>query len=223
MEHKENCNLIKLEGTVCSELAFSHELYDEKFNVFTLSVQRLSDKTDDIQVTIAEKSLNGQILTLGQKIIVQGQLRSYNKMEGGRNKLILTVFARSLGEVAEGTPDPNHIELEGYVCKKPVFRTTPFGREIADLLVAVNRAYKKSDYIPAIAWGRNARFAEHLNVGDKIRLEGRFQSRQYQKCFGTNEREICTAYEVSIGRLEHLEKSDEDTAMDCEETMSSMA
>lgn len=224
MEHDENCNIIDLEGTVISDLVFSHELYEEKFYVFTLSVQRLSDKTDDIQVTVSEKLLEGIRPAMGVELSVQGQLRSYNKLENGRNRLILTVFARSLGSAGGAVQDPNHIQLEGYICKKPVFRTTPFGREIADILVAVNRAYKKSDYIPVIAWGRNARFAEHLAVGEKIRLEGRFQSREYQKCFGPNEKEVCTAYEVSVSRLERLEKNDDEgVQVPCVDGMSSMA
>lgn len=223
MEQKENCNIINLEGQVVSDLIFSHELYEEKFYQFTLSVQRLSDKTDQIQVTLSDKIIGDIVPTRGMDLAVRGQLRSYNKQENGRNRLILTVFARDLAQPLGEIPDPNHIELEGYVCKKPVFRTTPFGREIADILVAVNRAYKKSDYIPVIAWGRNARFADHLNVGDKIRLEGRFQSREYQKCHDEEHREICTAYEVSISRLVRLDKPEEEGAeIDCTEGMSSI-
>lgn len=223
MDQKENCNHINLEGQVVSDLTFSHELYEEKFYQFTLSVQRLSDKTDEIQVTISDKNLHELVPARDMELSVRGQLRSYNKQENGRNRLILTVFARELGEPGEAVLDPNRIELEGYVCKKPVFRTTPFGREIADILVAVNRAYKKSDYIPVIAWGRNARFADHLNVGDKIRLEGRFQSREYQKCYSEDRREVCTAYEVSVSRLERLDKPDQEGAeVDCVEGLTSI-
>ena len=220
----ENFNRIALEGTIVSEINFSHQLFDERFYVFTLSVLRRSDYSDDVQVTVSDKLLADLSLRNGMKISVEGQLRSYNKQEGNRNRLILMVFARSILRAFGQTKDPNQIQLEGYICKQPIYRKTPFGREITDLLVAVNRAYKKSDYIPVIAWGRNARTAKHLMVGDKIRLEGRFQSRAYQKCFGPNQTEVCTAYEVSVNRLERLDKKETEGAeVDCDEGLSSLA
>ena len=224
MAQYENFNRIDLEGTIVSEIDFSHQIFDERFFLFTLSVQRRSDHTDDVQVTVSNKLLSETSLAKGMKISVEGQLRSYNKQEEKRNRLILMVFARSISKAEGQTKDPNQIQLEGYICKQPIYRKTPFGREITDLLVAVNRAYKKSDYIPVIAWGRNAQTAKHLMVGDKIKIEGRFQSRDYQKCFGPNQTEVCTAYEVSANRLERLNKYEiEGAQVDCDEGMSSMA
>lgn len=202
MEDHLNCNSIVLEGEVGSGPVFSHELFNEKFYLFTLAVQRLSDKTDHIQITASEKIMEGLDFSTGSRITVNGQLRSYNKLIDGRNKLVLTVFAREISTWSEKSEDPNQIDLEGYICKKPIFRTTPFGREIADVLIAVNRPYNKSDYIPIIAWGRNARFAGSLEVGEKVRIHGRFQSREYQKNLSETQSEIKIAYEVSVSRLE---------------------
>lgn len=211
MEQFQNGNSVCLEGTVTSELIFSHELYGEKFCLFTLAVPRLSERTDSVQITVSEKHLPPKWPGVGSAMAVCGQLRSYNKLEDGRNKLILTVFARSFSSPSSQTEDPNQIHLEGFICKKPVYRTTPFGREIADLLIAVNRAYKKSDYIPVIAWGRNARYAGELEVGDKVKILGRFQSREYQKGQGTEEKQTCVAYEVSVSRLELAPKAADET------------
>ena len=137
---------------------------------------------------------------MGSTICALGQFRSYNKLEGGRSRLMLTVFVRELiGN--DGAQNPNSIVLSGYICKPPVYRTTPFNREIADLLVAVNRAYNKSDYIPCIAWGRNARFVQTLKVGDRIALSGRIQSREYTKRLSETEAVTMTAYEVSVSKL----------------------
>ncbi len=204
MEEQLKSNIIRLVGTVHTELERSHELYGETFYLFSLAVQRLSDKTDYIQVTASERVIEDLALVPGTRIKVDGQLRSYNKQENSHNRLILTVFAQKVRLSDETCDDPNQIVLEGYICKKPVFRTTPFGREITDLLIAVNRLYNKSDYIPVITWGRNARFAGKLAIGEKIRLEGRFQSREYQKNFSETESETRIAYEVSVSRLERL-------------------
>lgn len=208
MEDQQKSNIIRLVGTVHSEREYSHELYGETFYLFSLAVQRLSDKTDYIQVTASERVIEDINLSPGTRIQVDGQLRSYNKQENSHNRLILTVFAQKVGLCEETCDDPNQIVLEGYICKKPVFRTTPFGREITDLLVAVNRLYNKSDYIPVIAWGRNARFAGKLGIGEKIRIEGRFQSREYQKNFSETESETRMAYEVSVSRLKRLEEEE---------------
>lgn len=193
-------NKVFLCGRIKSEPTFSHEVMGEGFYDLLLGVQRLSGQEDDIPVTISERIMGDMPLDVGNMLGVSGQLRSYNKIVDGRSKLVLRVFVRELGEGDE--ENPNYIEIEGFVCKPPIFRTTPFGREICDLLVAVNRAYNKSDYIPAIAWGRNARYAENFEVGDKIVATGRIQSRTYQKVLpdGTSEERI--AYEVSIGKLE---------------------
>src|SRR5690606_25454693 len=149
-------------------------------------------------------------LQLGQYVIIEGQLRSYNRFVGSNNKLILTIFAREITipleeELQDKLRKPNEIYLDGYICKKPVYRTTPFGREITDILLAVNRPYNKSDYIPCIAWGRNARFCDNLIVGDHIRIWGRIQSREYQKKLSTGEVETKIAFEVSLSKLEYIE------------------
>lgn len=202
-------NKIYLEGTVATGLEFSHEMYGEGFYTFGLEVIRLSDSKDLLNITISERLITNMNLTIGNEIIVEGQLRSYNKFVDGSNKLILTVFARNIEPCIERTKNPNEIFLDGYICKEPVYRTTPFGREIADVLLAVNRAYNKSDYIPTIAWGRNSRFCQTLEVGDNIRIWGRLQSREYQKKLSENESIKKIAYEVSISKMEKVNKEDE--------------
>lgn len=199
-------NKIYLEGTVSSELKFSHEMYGEGFYTFSLDVMRLSDTTDSLCITVSERIITNIDLSIGNDVIVDGQLRSYNKFVDGSNRLILTVFARNIEPCEERSKNPNEIFLDGYICKAPVYRTTPFGREIADVLLAVNRAYNKSDYIPTIAWGRNSRFCQTLEVGENIRVWGRLQSREYQKKVGENETVKKIAYEVSISKMERVNK-----------------
>lgn len=198
-------NKVILAGRVDSYLVFSHEMFGENFYQFNLAVQRLSDYIDLLPVTVSERLLGGLSLTQESEIIVEGQLRSYNKFVNGSNKLILTVFTREISLKDQDIKNPNQIYLNGFICKEPVYRTTPFNREITDLLIAVNRAYGKSDYIPVIAWGRNARFSQHLEVGDNIRLWGRIQSRIYQKKLSESEVIERTAYEVSISKMEVVE------------------
>ncbi|MDP4144311.1 MAG: single-stranded DNA-binding protein [Bacillota bacterium] len=202
-------NKLYLEGTVISELEFSHEMYGEGFYTFYVDVQRLSDTKDKLYVTVSERLITNIDIKVGIDVIIEGQLRSYNKFVDGANRLILTVFARSVEECKERSKNPNQIYLDGYICKKPVYRTTPFGREIADMLLAVNRAYNKSDYIPTIAWGRNSRFCESLEVGDNIRIWGRLQSREYQKKVSEKEVIKKIAYEVSISKMERVNKENE--------------
>lgn len=199
-------NKIYLEGTVSSELKFSHEMYGEGFYTFSLDVMRLSDTKDSLCITVSERIITNIDLSIGRDVIVDGQLRSYNKFVDGSNRLILTVFARNIESCEERSKNPNEIFLDGYICKAPVYRTTPFGREIADVLLAVNRAYNKSDYIPTIAWGRNSRFCQTLEVGENIRVWGRLQSREYQKKVGENETVKKVAYEVSISKMERVNK-----------------
>lgn len=201
-------NKIYLEGKVASELEFSHEMYGEGFYTFDLDVMRLSDSVDRLNITVSERLISNIQLDIGSDIIVEGQLRSYNKFVDGSNKLILTVFARNIEECLERSKNPNEIFLDGYICKEPIYRTTPFGREIADVLLAVNRAYNKSDYIPTIAWGRNSRFCQTLNVGDNIRVWGRVQSREYQKKVSDTESVKKVAYEVSISKMEKVEREE---------------
>ena len=192
-------NVVHLSGQIASELEFSHEIMDEKFYDFTIAVQRLSGQKDFVPVTVSERIIGDNSFEIGNLIGLIGQFRSYNKIVENHSKLVLKVFVRELCDYDEQLP--NSIEIEGYVCKPPIYRTTPFKREICDLLVAVNRAYNKSDYIPAIAWGRNARFASTFSVGDKVRLVGRIQSRPYQKQLESGEVEERVAYEVSVSAL----------------------
>ena len=175
---------------------------------------RLSGQADILPVTLSERLIQGAELGKGKSICALGQFRSYNKIENGRSRLMLTVFVR---ELLPELPDknPNSILLSGYICKPPVYRTTPFNREIADVLVAVNRAYNKSDYIPCIAWGRNARFVKNLTVGDRIAISGRIQSREYQKKLSETDIRTMTAYEVSVSKLAAFD-STEDFDIDTE-------
>ncbi len=197
-----NNNRAELYGEVESEPVFSHELFGEGFYEFSIAVNRLSDKKDIIPVTISERLIPKDKLKIGDRIGIKGQMRSFNKFIDGKSKLMLTVFVRELVDYNEVNDiAPNIIELSGYLCKTPVFRTTPFNREISDLLVAVNRSYNKSDYIPAIAWGRNARFVKDAKVGSKIFISGRIQSRDYQKKRDDGVIEDKVAYEVSVNKI----------------------
>ncbi len=201
-------NRVQLCGTVLSEPEYSHEVYEESFYTFMLDTPRLSEISDKIKITISEKFLAGGSFSVGDRVRIDGQFRSYNNFSNVGNRLILTVFVKSIDVIQdeEFEENINSIYLNGYICKQPVYRTTPFGREIADVLIAVNRSYNKSDYIPCIAWGRNAKFAESLKVGDNIIVRGRVQSREYQKKISEDEMETKTAYEVSVSRLEVAEK-----------------
>ena len=216
-------NYLTLVGKVTSEKQFSHEIYGERFYSFDLSIPRLSGNADIIPVTVSERLINDDMMAIGNKLLIKGQFRSYNSYENEKNRLILTVFAKDIEKLEETAQEAevneegnelpvnefvkkdtitNEVVLIGYICKKPIYRQTPFGREIADLLLAVNRAYNKSDYIPSIAWGRNARFCQNLEVGTEVKIVGRIQSRNYEKKYedGTIIKKV--AYEVSIGSLE---------------------
>lgn len=200
-------NEVQLTGHICTELTFSHEIYSESFYSFVLKVPRLSDICDYINITVSERLIRNMDLNLGSCVTVNGQFRSYNNYSDTGNRLILTVFARDIifedeSEKSFTSNNPNYIYLNGFLCKKPVYRTTPFGREITDILIAVNRAYNKSDYIPCIAWGRNARYCSALEVGENIRIWGRIQSREYQKKLTETETVTKTAYEISISKME---------------------
>ena len=202
--YSENNNLILI-GKIVSEKNYSHEIYGEKFYIFNLEVQRLSATTDIIPITISERLISNFELTIGKQVEIEGQFRSYNNYENERNRLVLTVFAKEIKEVSEeevAEKSTNEVVLVGYICKKPIYRQTPFGREIADILLAVNRAYNKSDYIPCIAWGRNARFCENMEVGTEVRISGRVQSRNYEKKYEDGKVETRVAYEVSIASME---------------------
>lgn len=202
MEYLQTNNEVVLSGRVESPLEVSHEIYGEIFYKFFFAVQRLSDCEDIILITVSERILKDCPVNIGDNLVIDGQFRSYNNYTGDGNRLILTVFAKNISKDAPELVTPNYIYLNGYICKEPTYRTTPFGREIADVLLAVNRHYGKSDYIPCIAWGRNAKFCAGLDVGTNLKVWGRIQSRIYKKKIGDDEYEDRTAYEVSVSKLE---------------------
>ncbi len=218
-------NYLSLIGKIISEKRFSHEIYGESFYLFNLEVARLSDNSDIIPITISERLIANFDLEIGKEVVVEGQFRSYNSYENEKNKLVLTVFAKDIMEYKKEEQEEerpkvsNEVTLKGYICKKPIYRQTPFGREIADILLAVNRAYNKSDYIPCIAWGRNARFCENMEVGTEVKVIGRVQSRIYEKKFedGTSEQRV--AYEVSISNLEVINKKENEEDLNEQEAM----
>ena len=196
-------NKATLSGKITSQPIFSHDVLGEGFYETKIEVKRLSDQVDVIPVTISERLLGDFNIREGSEVCLSGQFRSYNISDGTKSRLILSFFVREVLPVSD--ENPNVIEINGYVCKEPIYRTTPFNREICDMLVAVNRAYNKSDYIPCIAWGRNARFAKNLTIGSKVTISGRIQSRVYQKQLENGEVEVRTAYEVSVNRITVLE------------------
>lgn len=210
-ENALESNIVKIIGKIVTPVKFNHEMYGEGFYNFEVEVPRLSDSVDVLQVTVSERLIMNMELSINSYVEICGQLRSYNRYIDNASRLILTIFTREIrvlddeDEREELLKHPNEIYLDGYICKSPIYRTTPFGREITDLLLAVNRPYNKSDYIPCIAWGRNARFCERLLVGDHIKIWGRIQSREYQKRYSENESETKIAYEVSIFKLEYIE------------------
>lgn len=201
-------NQATVRGEVVSGFAFSHEISGEKFYLFDLLVQRLSDQDDTIPIMVSERLIDVTSDFVGQYLEVSGQFRSYNKHEERKNRLVLSVFAREVVVLEEepGNANSNTVDLTGYLCKAPVYRKTPLGREIADVLLAVNRPYGKSDYIPCIFWGRNARYMAEQSVGTQLNVVGRIQSREYVKQIpGTEETEKRVAYEVSISKFSVIE------------------
>ena len=205
-------NRVCIIGEIVSEFTYSHEVFGEGFYIANVSVNRLSDMVDVIPLMISERLIDVTKDYRGMKIEVAGQFRSYNRHEGTKNKLVLSIFVRELrfledDEMPEEQSKSNQIFLDGYVCKPPIYRKTPLGREIADILVAVNRPYGKSDYIPCIAWGRNARFAARFEVGVHVQIWGRIQSREYMKKLDEEHVEKRVAFEVSVSKLELLEEA----------------
>ena len=191
-------------GKVATEFSFSHEVFGEGFYMVDVDVKRLSNSRDRIPVMVSERLIDVSRDYEGEYLMICGQFRSYNRHEEQKNRLVLSVFAREV-TVIEEEPDgarTNNILLDGYICKLPVYRKTPLGREIADLLLAVNRPYGKSDYIPCICWGRNARFASAFEVGEHVQILGRIQSREYVKKLSETETQKRIAYEVSVSKLE---------------------
>jgi primosomal replication protein N len=196
-------NKLEISGKVSSAPAFYHESYGEKFYTFTIESPRLSESVDEVPVMISEKILGG--IKVGDCVTVSGQLRTYNRYEDNHRKLLIFAFARDIKVITEeefkAIENPNWIEITGFICKEPVYRTTPLGREIADLLIAVNRAYKKSDYVPVISWGRNAKYASLFDIGTKVKVTGRIQSRNYEKKIDETNKVSKVAYEVSVTNI----------------------
>ncbi len=228
--YTENNHII-LVGKVTSDKVFSHEVYGERFYIFKMEIPRLSGTSDIIPITVSERLLT-QDLNIGEKIVVKGQFRSYNTYVDNKNRLILTVFAKDIIRESDFTDEQeewekqnisNEVVLNGYICKTPIYRQTPFKREIADLLLAVNRAYNKSDYIPCIAWGRNARYCQNMEVGTCVKIVGRVQSRIYEKKHEDGSVEEKVAYEVSIGSMEIVDQNDDTETSEIPETESQEA
>lgn len=208
---KDDTNVVNLKGELENELEFSHEIFGEKFYSTKIKINRLSNSNDVLPMTISERLLQEIDFEKDKIVSVVGQLRSYNKNIDNKNKLVLTIFVREIKAITDlDTKDPNNIFLDGYICKAPVYRKTPLGREITDLLVAINRPYNKSDYIPSIVWGRNAKFAKNLNVGDRVQMWGRVQSRVYDKKLEAGSSVKKVAYEVSVSKIKKMELEEEE-------------
>ena len=199
-------NQVTVIGSVASEFTYSHEVFGEGFYTMEVLVKRLSNSEDRIPVMISERLIDVTQDYRGEFIQISGQFRSYNRHEEKKNRLVLSVFAREAAfvEAEDDKVKSNQIFLDGFICKPPVYRKTPLGREIADMLVAVNRPYGKSDYIPCISWGRNARFASNFEVGSRVQIWGRIQSREYVKKLEDDRTEKRTAYEVSVSKMEEI-------------------
>ena len=205
MESSFENNVIKMGGVVASELELSHEIYGEKFYKFFIEIDRLSGQKDKLPVIISERLIDVDDFNVGKIIFLEGQYRSYNKMdENNKSRLILSVFVKDIKqlEVSENVKTVNELTVTGVVCKSPIYRKTPLGRDIADILLAVNRSYNKSDYIPCIIWGRNAKYCEHLETGTTVKVVGRVQSREYEKKYEDGTIENKVAYEVSVSKFE---------------------
>lgn len=204
-------NQVAISGEIVSDFIFSHQIYGESFYMVDVAVQRLSDAQDVIPVMVSDRLMDVKKSYIGSFIRINGQFRSYNKDDQNRRRLVLSVFARDIEflNVPDTADISNNIYLEGYICKAPTYRKTPLGREIADVLLAVNRPYSKSDYIPCICWGRNARYAGSFEIGEKCAVWGRLQSREYFKKIDEENTVKRTAYEVSVAKLEVLWTQDE--------------
>ncbi|MCC8168803.1 MAG: single-stranded DNA-binding protein, partial [Oscillospiraceae bacterium] len=210
MDNITSNNQATIIGTIEEEFVFNHESYGEKFYTSTVRIPRKSNACDNIRIMVSERLTINNSFKIGDKVKVTGQFRSYNNYKDGGNKLILTVFAKDIEHSdGENEESSNSLFINGFICKPPVYRTTPLGREITDLLIAINRSYNKSDYIPIIIWGRNARFAQSLDVGDNVKINGRIQSREYQKKLPDGQLIPKTAYEVSASSIELVSKRNE--------------
>lgn len=199
-------NKVSITGEIVSDFRYSHQVYGEGFYIVDVAVSRLSDLADIVPLMVSERLVDVTESYIGKIVEASGQFRSYNRHEETRNRLVLSIFVREWQFVEENLEvgKTNQIFLDGFICKEPIYRKTPLGREIADLLIAVNRPYGKSDYIPCIAWGRNARYASNFEVGGRIQIWGRVQSREYVKKISEEEIEKHIAYEVSVSKLEYI-------------------
>jgi single-stranded DNA-binding protein len=207
---KERNNNVTVLGLVAEEPVFNHEVFGEKFFKMMISIDRVSGTVDTLPVLISERIVDMNELKAGTSVMITGRIRSYNEHIGEKSKLILAIFTEII-EIYENEVEPpfdNDVVLRGFICKEPIYRVTPLGREITDVLIAVNRAYGKSDYIPCIVWGRNARFAGRLEAGERIQIQGRFQSREYAKKISDNEVETRTAYEVSVSKIDYADEGE---------------
>ena len=197
-------NLAELCGAVLTELKFSHKTYGEIFYTFVLGIERRSGYIDEINIMVSERLIFDNPPRINDYIEIKGQVRTYNELLEGRNKLNVVVFAKEIYTSENFGYNENYVYLEGFLCKEPVKRTSPLGRDICDLMLAVNRMYNKSDYVPCISWGRNAGYAESLSVGTKLSIEGRIQSREYRKKLEDGTSETRKAFEVSIVKIEEI-------------------
>lgn len=199
-------NKVSITGEIVSDFRYSHQVYGEGFYIVDVAVSRLSELADIVPLMVSERLVDVTQSYIGRIVEASGQFRSYNRHEETRNRLVLSIFVREWEFLEENLESgkTNQIFLDGFICKEPIYRKTPLGREIADLLIAVNRPYGKSDYIPCIAWGRNARYASSFEVGGRIQIWGRVQSREYVKRINEEEIEKHIAYEVSVSKLEYL-------------------
>ena len=203
--YMENNNVI-IGGEIVEGIEFSHEIYDEKFYKFSILTKRLSEHEDVLPVIISERIIDLEEIQVGKIVKIVGQFRSYNMQTETRNKLVLSVFVKEIEFAEEDVLTLNDANFVGYICKAPIYRKTPLGREIADVLIAVNRTYKKSDYIPCILWGRNAKFCENIEVGTLVKANGRIQSRAYEKKLENGEVIKKVAYEVSVSKFAKSEE-----------------
>ena len=211
MENYMENNNVQIGGEIITLPKFSHEVFEEKFYRFEIKTKRLSEYDDILPVIVSERLVNPEEMNIGDMVVIQGQFRSYNLQTEAKSKLVLSIFVKEI----EKTDDINCLTLNdatlvGYICKEPIYRKTPLGREIADVLIAVNRTYRKSDYIPCILWGRNAKYCDTLKVGDLVKLSGRIQSRNYEKKLPDGTSIKKTAYEISVSKFASVEKDEEE-------------
>lgn len=204
----ESNNTAYISGVIAEEFCYSHDVYGEKFYTSIVDVERKIGVINKVPIMVSEKLVDVSGEWVGERVYIYGEFRSYNKYDGEHSHLILHLFARKFFCVDDTGHDDNSIELDGFICKKPIYRDTPLKREICDILLAVNRPYGKLDYIPCICWGRNARFASGLEAGTRLKVQGRIQSREYFKEISDGYSERRTAYEVSISQMEVVESEE---------------